>query len=212
MRVRNVTFDGIPDDMVNTVVRQLGATSIKTTAAHVNIATFTLSENIKLKYKYDLKASDTYYLQRVSPYPTAIGACENTEQLIAMLKKDLKMFENAFTSSNFPEFLSIMDKLTEAVHRTEDLFLHYNVQPDDLTDIDEHLLSIFHKLRDARRHAEYIGEPAPEETADVNALGHSDREEVADANASGGPNAAAGNPDTVAERIKNGENGTGNDA
>lgn len=160
MKVKNVSCDGISEDMFNTVVRQLGAISIKTTPADINIATFQLSENIKIKYKYELKERDLFYLERVQPYPMMIGVTDNTDDLLVMLRKDLKMFKNAFNSSNFPEFLAIMTKMTEAIHRVEDMFLHYNAKPEDLTEIDQDLLHIYHTLSDAKRNATAIQEPA----------------------------------------------------
>lgn len=153
------TINPISDDLVNTVVRQLGAISVKTKSANVNIATFQLSENIRIKYKYEMKEDEPFYLQRISPYPLLIGTCETTDQLLAMLRKDLKMFQRAYKSSNFPEFLAIMTKLTEARRRTEDLFLHYNIPAESLTQIDQDLLAIFHGLRDAKRSAAPIAEP-----------------------------------------------------
>ena len=61
------TINPISDDLVNTVVRQLGAISVKTKSANVNVATFQLSENIRIKYKYEMKEDEPFYLQRISP-------------------------------------------------------------------------------------------------------------------------------------------------
>ena len=66
----------ISDDMVNIMLRQMGAKSIKTSPAHINIAKFDLGEDLKITYMYEVKEEEIY-LQRVSPYPMMIGKIYN---------------------------------------------------------------------------------------------------------------------------------------
>ena len=61
----------VSDDMINLVLRQMGAVSIKTSPAYINIAKFEIG-NLRLTYMYEVKEEDIY-LQRISPYPMMIG-------------------------------------------------------------------------------------------------------------------------------------------
>ena len=57
----------VSDDMINLVLRQMGAVSIKTSPAYISIAKFEIG-NLRLTYMYEVKEEDIY-LQRISPYP-----------------------------------------------------------------------------------------------------------------------------------------------
>ena len=48
----------ITDSIVNTVLRQMGATKIKTLPAYINIVTFKFSEDFKVQYVYEMKEND----------------------------------------------------------------------------------------------------------------------------------------------------------
>ena len=66
----------ISDDMINIMLRQMGADSIKTTPAHINIAKFFIGEDLRITYMYEVKEEEVY-LQRVNPYPMMIGKIYN---------------------------------------------------------------------------------------------------------------------------------------
>ena len=65
----------VSDDMINIMLRQMGAISIKTSPAYINIAKFEIGD-LKLTYMYEVRDEDIY-LQRVSPYPLMIGKIYN---------------------------------------------------------------------------------------------------------------------------------------
>ena len=95
----------VSDDMINLVLRQMGAVSIKTSPAYINIAKFEIG-NLRLTYMYEVKEEDIY-LQRISPYPMMIGKIYNEQQVVEIIANDLKKFKNAYSSSNFSKFISI---------------------------------------------------------------------------------------------------------
>ena len=47
----------VSDDMINLVLRQMGAVSIKTSPAYINIAKFEIG-NLRLTYMYEVKEED----------------------------------------------------------------------------------------------------------------------------------------------------------
>ena len=66
----------VSDDMINVMLRQMGAASIKTTPAHINVAKFLIGDDLRLTYMYEVKEEEIY-LQRISPYPMMIGKIYN---------------------------------------------------------------------------------------------------------------------------------------
>lgn len=96
----------ISDDMVNIMLRQMGAFSIKTTPAHINIAKFDIGEDLRITYMYEVKEEEIY-LQRISPYPMMIGKIYNEQQVVDIIAMDLERFKSAYNSSNFSKFVEI---------------------------------------------------------------------------------------------------------
>ena len=48
----------ISDDMVTISLRQMGAISIKTSPAHINIAKFEIGEEFRITYMYEVKEEE----------------------------------------------------------------------------------------------------------------------------------------------------------
>ena len=134
--------DTISDDLVNIQLRQMGAASIKTTPGYINIAKFEIGDGVKVTYLYELKENEIY-LQRVSPYPMMIGKLYHEQQVVDIIETDLKKFKAAYISSNFSTFLEL-----------ESLFLHHNVEREDLEKIDR-------DLKNLRSLISQIGEESP---------------------------------------------------
>ena len=47
--------DQVADNIVNNILRQMGATKIKTMPGYINIVTFALSEDFVVQYVYEMK-------------------------------------------------------------------------------------------------------------------------------------------------------------
>ena len=120
----------VSDDMINLVLRQMGAVSIKTSPAYINIAKFEIG-NLRLTYMYEVKEEDIY-LQRISPYPMMIGKIYNEQQVVEIIANDLKKFKNACSSSNFSKFISIANDVVSFDKEIENLFMSHNVSKEDL--------------------------------------------------------------------------------
>lgn len=137
-------FDKISDDMVNILLRQMGAYSIKTSPAHINIAKFDIGEELRLTYMYEVK-EDEIYLQRVSPYPMMIGRIYNEQQVVDIIDTDLKRFKAAYNSSNFAQFIELANYVTTFDKDVENLFLTHNVEKETLNEIEEEMKKL-HEL------------------------------------------------------------------
>lgn len=126
----------ISDDMVNISLRQMGAISIKTSPAHISIAKFEISEEFRITYMYEVKEEEIY-LQRISPYPMMIGKIYNEQQVVDIIQMDLKKFQAAYRSSNFPKFLQLSNNMSTFNKEVENLFMTRNVPGDDLEKLDQ---------------------------------------------------------------------------
>ena len=134
----------VSDDMINLVLRQMGAVSIKTSPAYINIAKFEIG-NLRLTYMYEVKEEDIY-LQRISPYPMMIGKIYNEQQVVEIIANDLKKFKNAYSSSNFSKFISIANDVVSFNKEIENLFMSHNVSKEDLEEVEQMMDKVHDKL------------------------------------------------------------------
>ena len=134
----------VSDDMINLILRQMGAVSIKTSPAYINIAKFEIG-NLRLTYMYEVKEEDIY-LQRISPYPMMIGKIYNEQQVVEIIANDLKKFKNACSSSNFSKFISIANDVVSFDKEIENLFMSHNVSKEDLEEVEQMMDKVHDKL------------------------------------------------------------------
>jgi hypothetical protein len=131
--------DTTTDDMVNMMLRQMGATSIKTKPAHINIVKFDLSPELRVSYMYEIKKDEGIYLQRVDPYPMLIGKLYNEQDVINIINNDLNKFKSAYGSTNFAKFIEVANNVAAFEKEIENLFMMRNVDAEDLQKIHEEM-------------------------------------------------------------------------
>ncbi|MDY2959533.1 MAG: hypothetical protein SOR72_01870 [Hornefia sp.] len=147
----------ITDSIVNTVLRQMGATKIKTLPASINIVTFKFSEDFKVKYVYEMKENDNIYLQRVAPYPYFLGEPNNSDALIEMIKKDLDGYVSAHESDNFPLYMDIERKAEIARNKLQHLLLGDEyANPEDLQRLSELMTRVIDLLSDSESNTSHV--------------------------------------------------------
>lgn len=135
--------DTFTDNMVNGLLKQRGATSIKTKPAYINIAKFELSDSVTVVYLYELKENEAIYLQRLEPYPMTMGQIDDENQLVAVIEEDIKKFKDALTSKNFNKFIEIAGTFAEVNKGMEKCLLSpKTVETADLKVIEADLESI----------------------------------------------------------------------
>lgn len=140
--------DTISDDVINIVLRQVGAKSIKTTPAHVNVVKFDIGRDVTVTYLYEIKENGEIYLQRVSPYQMMIGKFFNDQSLINMIKSDISSFRNAYNSSNYDKFVKVINSHLRFGKEVESLFIDHNVSPEDLDLIHNEFEKVHQLIKD----------------------------------------------------------------
>ncbi len=138
----------VSDDMINVMLRQAGAVSIKTSPAHINIAKFVIGEEVRLTYMYEVKEEEIY-LQRISPYPMMIGKIYNEQQVVDIIKLDLQKFQSAYNSTNFNKFIELASYVTTFNKDIENLFMTHNVPREKLEQIEEEMTKLHQLIEDA---------------------------------------------------------------
>ncbi len=134
--------------MINVMLRQAGAVSIKTSPAHINIAKFVIGEEVRLTYMYEVKEEEIY-LQRISPYPMMIGKIYNEQQVVDIIKLDLQKFQSAYNSTNFNKFIELASYVTTFNKDIENLFMTHNVPREKLEQIEEEMTKLHQLIEDA---------------------------------------------------------------
>lgn len=121
------TTDRVSSDMINMMAKQMGAIHIKSDPAYINIYTFELGNDLRIKYMLDLRRGKGMYLHRVSPYPIMLGKFYGETDVIDYIRRDLQKFQNAYSSDKFEHFLELTEELAMFNRQIEQLFLNRNV-------------------------------------------------------------------------------------
>ena len=122
-----LTTDRATSDMINMMVKQLGATSVKSMPAHINIYEFEINDELTIKYMLDLRRDHAMYLRRVNPYPMLLGKFYGETDVVEFIRRDISKFKNASKTDKFSKFLELADNLTQFNREIEQLFLNRKV-------------------------------------------------------------------------------------
>lgn len=122
-----LTTDRVASDMINMMVKQLGATSVKNIPAHINIYEFEINDELTIKYMLDLRRDHAIYLRRVNPYPMLLGKFYDETDVVEFIRRDISKFKNASKTDKFSKFLELADNLTQFNREIEQLFLNRKV-------------------------------------------------------------------------------------
>lgn len=122
-----LTTDRVTSDMINMMVKQLGATNVKNMPAHINIYEFAINDELTIKYMLDLRRDHAMYLRRVNPYPMLLGKFYGETDVVEFISRDISKFKNASKTDKFSKFLELADNLTQFNREIEQLFLNRKV-------------------------------------------------------------------------------------
>ena len=122
-----LTTDRVASDMINMMVKQLGATNVKNMPAHINIYEFVINDELTIKYMLDLRRDHAMYLRRVNPYPMLLGKFYGETDVVEFISRDISKFKNASKTDKFSKFLELTDNLTQFNREIEQLFLNRKV-------------------------------------------------------------------------------------
>lgn len=125
--INTLTADKVASDMVDMMMKQLGATSIKNMPAHINVYEFEVNGQLAIKYMLDLRRDHAMYLRRVNPYPMLLGKFYGETDVVEFIRRDISKFKNASKTDKFSKFLELADNLTQFNREIEQLFLNRKV-------------------------------------------------------------------------------------
>ena len=125
--INTLTADKVASDMIDMMMKQLGATSIKNMPAHINVYEFDINGELTIKYMLDLRRDHAMYLRRVTPYPMLLGVFYGETDVVDFIKRDIAKFRNASKTDKLNKFLELADGLTQFNREIEQLFLNRKV-------------------------------------------------------------------------------------
>jgi hypothetical protein len=143
-------------DSIEVLLRQLGATKISKVRSYLYFIEFKLSEEWKVTYSYNINTKDQFFLQRIKPYPIPQGVFTDEYEVVSFITKDLNKFENAKNSSNFSTFVEVTNKVNSINEEMERLFLNYNVDSEDLKDLNENLNKILRNISKSEKNSKKL--------------------------------------------------------
>lgn len=146
----------IEGSMIEVLLRQEGAAKITKIHGFQYHIIFEVTPDFNVSYVYNVNPNNEFFLQRVGPYPIRHGLFENEHQLVDFIKEDIAKFRNAANSSNFQQFIAINRKMEELKEKAETLFLNYNIDKDELHDLDDSITKIREGLFDMASHSKKI--------------------------------------------------------
>lgn len=148
--------DTVSGDIIDLKLRQMDASNITFVNSNMYIVDFRLESGVLVSYVFNITRGDKYFLQRMRPYAMVQGKYADTKEIVEFIKKDLEKFKNAEHSSNFEQFLNVSKKGLHLAEAVENLFLNYNVDKEELRDMNEKLDKMLAHVEDIEREADKI--------------------------------------------------------
>lgn len=116
---------------------------------------FNINQN-RISYAYHLNEDGSFFLERIRPYTLAIGDFKCEEDIVDVIKVDIEQFTNAMNSKNYVQFIEIDTHLSKLVRLFEDLYLYYNISPDDLSKLNESVDGVLDHIKDIMSHSKRV--------------------------------------------------------
>lgn len=120
---------------------------------------FLVKFNIKgnrISYAYHLNEDGSFFLERIRPYTLAVGDFKCEEDIVDVIKVDIEQFTNAMNSKNFNQFIEIDEHITKLVRLFEDLYLYYNISPEDLEMLDDSVDHVLDNIKNIMTHSKRV--------------------------------------------------------
>lgn len=120
---------------------------------------FLVKFNIKgnrISYAYHLNEDGSFFLERIRPYTLAVGDFKCEEDIVDVIKVDIEQFTNAMNSKNFNQFIEIDEHITKLVRLFEDLYLYYNISPEDLKMLDDSVDHVLDNIKNIMTHSKRV--------------------------------------------------------
>lgn len=144
-----MNFVSAEQDNLDMMLTQMGA-QVKSIHGIICFAKF-LINGTEFFYVYNINAKSQYYLQKVLPYPVGAGEFSRPSEIIAYIKNDIEKFKNASKNSTFEDFLKVNTKIHRIVHKLEDTFMNYKLEPQELEKIYREIEDVDNILDDAQK-------------------------------------------------------------
>lgn len=119
------------------------------------IVKFNINNN-RISYAYHLNEDGSFFLERIRPYTLAIGDFKCEEDIVDVVKVDIEQFTNAMNSKNYMQFIEIDTHLSKLVRLFEDLYLYYNISPDDLTHLNTSVDGVLDQIKNIMSHSKRV--------------------------------------------------------
>ncbi|MBN2796249.1 MAG: hypothetical protein JXR88_12635 [Clostridia bacterium] len=110
----------------------------------------------KISYIYHLNPDNTYFLERVKPYSMVVGDFNTEEDIVDIIKIDIEQFKNAMNSNNFSKFIDVDNNISKLVRIFEDLYLYYNINANDIDDLNEEIKKLLNKIKEIKSHSDRV--------------------------------------------------------
>jgi len=113
-------------------------------------------DGYKISYIYHLNPDNTYFLERVKPYSMVVGDFNTEEDIVDIIRIDIDQFRNAMNSNNFSRFIDVDNNISKLVRIFEDLYLYYNINGDDIDNLNDEIKKILSTIKDIKSHSDRV--------------------------------------------------------
>lgn len=142
-------------DSIEILLRQIGATKITRVRGFLYFIKFKI-DDLDITYTYNINHKNQYFLQRIEPYPLGKGVFNKEIEIVSFIQKDLSKFKKAKKLDNFNKFLNLNNTITSLTTDIENLFLDYDISDADITQLQETLNTLSHKIEDCKNNINTI--------------------------------------------------------
>lgn len=145
-------------DVIDIVLRQLGAKEIHNFFSTMHIVNFDLGDDLEIVYVFNITKGNKYFLQRMKPYAMVEGKYVSYMEIIDFITEDISKFRKAKTINNTGIFLKLANEMERVKERIEQIFLNYDVSAEDFRQMLDGFNVFLERIEIANKRSDKIEE------------------------------------------------------
>ncbi len=143
--------DNVNGEVIDIMLRQLGAEEIIKFSSTMHIATFDLGDNFEVSYVFNISHGNKYFLQRMKPYSMIHGKFASYREIIDFITNDICKFRKAKEVNGINHFMAVERELEHVKARLEHIYLYHDVSHVQFNEIRSEIDTLLEKLENTDR-------------------------------------------------------------
>lgn len=150
--------DGVNGEVIDMMLRQLGAEKIMKVSSNMHIATFDLGDGFEVSYVFNITHGNKYFLQRMKPYSMVHGKFASYREIIDYITNDICKFRKAKEVNGIYHFMTVEKEVEDVKERLEHIYLYHDVSHAQFNELRDDVDALLKKLENTNLKTSAIDE------------------------------------------------------